>query len=62
MSARPEYAIALAVIGVLVAIGVPALQRGDVLIGVPCMAAAACVALYKLVEWIRLRNNGGGGN
>ena len=46
--ARPEYAIVLALIGVLLAVGIPSLQRGRFLIGGACVAMAVVVAGWSL--------------
>jgi hypothetical protein len=46
MHAKPEYQISLAVVGVLLAIGVPALKRGDTLLG-----GALCAAGALLLGW-----------
>ena len=54
--ARPELAIFLALLGVLIAVGVPALQRGQLLVGWACLTLAAAVAaLGAIVIW-RARN------
>jgi hypothetical protein len=44
--ARPEFAIALAAVGVLLAIGVPAWQRGDAVRGGACIGLAIAVAAW----------------
>jgi hypothetical protein len=54
-SGRPETAIVLAAIAVLLAIGIPALRRGELIIGVPCIALAAVVAGWAVVVAWRLR-------
>ena len=41
---RPEYAIVFALIAILVAIGIPAMQRGNLLLGCLTLSAAAAVA------------------
>ena len=46
--ARPEYAIVLALIGVLLAVGIPSLQRVRFLIGGACVAMAVVVAGWSL--------------
>jgi hypothetical protein len=53
--ARPEFAIVAAVIGILLAIGVPALQRGERVEGWICIGLAALVAGWVLATLIRLR-------
>jgi hypothetical protein len=53
--ARPEYAIVLALIGVLLAIGVPSLQRGQLLVGSICTALAVLVACWAAVVMLRER-------
>ncbi len=54
-SARPEYAIVVAVVGVFLAIGVPALDRGQTLIGWACIAVAAAVASVAAISAWRAR-------
>jgi hypothetical protein len=46
--ARPEYAITLAILGVLLAIGIPSLRRGQVAIGWVCIILAALVAAWAI--------------
>lgn len=41
--ARPEYSIVLAGLGILLAIGIPSLQRHQYLIGALCLLLAAVV-------------------
>ncbi len=53
--ARPEYAILLAIVGVLLAIGIPSWQRGQVVIGGVCMAAALGVIAWAIVAIVRSR-------
>jgi hypothetical protein len=52
---RPEYAIKIALFGLLVAIGVPALRRGEWMIGGPCLVLAMAVAIWTLVGFFRSR-------
>ena len=44
--AGPEYAIFFAVLGILTAIGVPAIQRGQLVLGWLCIALAGAVLLW----------------
>lgn len=53
--ARPEYAIVLAVIGVLLAIGIPALQHDQLWIGGICIALAVLVVGWVLLAVKRSR-------
>lgn len=46
MSASREYAIRLALVGILLAIGVPALQRGETTLGVAFVTAGVVVAAW----------------
>ena len=55
-AARPELAIFLALLGVLIAVGVPALQRGQLFVGWACMALAAAVAAWGAIVIGRARN------
>lgn len=54
--ARPEYAILLAIIGVLLAIGIPAWQRGQVVVGGLCMTAALGLIAWAVVAVVRSRS------
>ena len=54
-SGRPEYAIVLAVLGVLVAIGVPALRRGESIVGWACIGLATAVAIWAAINIWRAR-------
>ena len=45
----------LAAIGVLVAIGMGALQRGESRAGWACLGAAGAVAAWLVVAWLRSR-------
>jgi len=54
--ARPEYAIVLALLGILLAIGIPSLQRGQLVVGVLCLLAAALVAGWAIVAIVRSRS------
>lgn len=47
--ARPEYSIILAILGVLLAVGVPALKRGQHIVGGLCMLLAVGVLAWVLV-------------
>jgi hypothetical protein len=53
--AHREYSIALSVVIVLLAIGVPALQRGQRLMGGICIGLAVLVAVWTLMEFLRDR-------
>ena len=52
--ARPEFAITLAIIGILVAIGVPALRSGSVVAGWLCIGLAIIVAAWEMRTIIRV--------
>ncbi len=54
-SGRPEFAIALAVIGILVALGVPSIVRGERLFGWLCLALAAGVLARVVIVVARAR-------
>jgi hypothetical protein len=54
--ARPELAIFFAVLGVLIAVGVPALQREQLVLGWTCLALAAAVAAWGGIVLWRSRN------
>jgi hypothetical protein len=54
-SGRPELAIALAGAGVLVAIGVPALGRGNALVGWACVGGAGLALGWLAVTIWRAR-------
>ena len=49
-SGRRDYAIALSLVGVLFAIGVPSLARGRVLVGFLCVALGVAVAIWWVFE------------
>lgn len=53
--ARPEYTITVAIIGILLAIGIPSLQRGQIVIGGVCVALALGVAAWAIIAIIRSR-------
>jgi ABC-type uncharacterized transport system permease subunit len=53
--ARPEYAVTVAVIGVLLAIGIPCLKRGQIVTGVIFVAMALGVTVWAIVAIIRSR-------
>jgi hypothetical protein len=53
--ARREYSIALSVLILLLAIGIPALQRGQRLTGGICVGLAVLFAAWTLVEFLRAR-------
>jgi hypothetical protein len=50
MSGRRDHAIVIAVIGVLLAIGIPALDRGQWVVGGLCLVCAAAVAAWALLS------------
>lgn len=50
---RTEWVMPLAAIGVLLAIGVPALQRGESLIGWGCIGGAFAVVLWLAISILR---------
>ena len=53
--ARPEYAIRLSVIGVLLAIGIPSLRRGQFFVGALCTGLAVAAAGWFVLVLIRAR-------
>ena len=53
--AKPEYAIFLSLLGVLIAIGVPAISRGDLLLGSACLALAAIAVVWAAITVFRTR-------
>ena len=53
--ARPEYAIVIAILGVLLAIGIPSLRRGQFIIGSLCIGLAAALAGWSVVAILRSR-------
>lgn len=53
--ARPEYAIVVALIGVFLAIGVPALRREQWVAGSVCIALATLVAGWSILAIWRER-------
>lgn len=53
--ARPEYLITVAIIGVLLAIGIPCLKRGQIVIGGIFVAMALGVTIWAIVAIIRSR-------
>lgn len=53
---RPEYAIFFATLGVLIAIGVPAIQRGQIVLGGLCIVVAGAVLLWGGFSIWRARN------
>jgi len=54
--AGPDYAIFFATLGVLTAIGVPAIRRGQVVLGWLCIALAGAVLLWGGWSIWRARN------
>ena len=55
-SPRPELASFLALLGVLIAVGVPALRRGELFVGWACLTVAAAVAAWGAIVIWRARN------
>ena len=55
MAARPEFAMHLAAIGVLLAIGISSLRRGQGIVAWSCLGAAAAVAVWLVVIFLRAR-------
>jgi len=53
--ARTDYTIALSLAGVLLAIGVPSLQRGQVKTGAACIGLAIVVLAWTIVVVVRSR-------
>lgn len=53
--ARPEYAIILAVLAILTAIGVPALKRGQFVVGGLCAVLIVAVLAWVIVALRRQR-------
>ncbi len=53
--ARPEYAIIVAILGILLAIGIPALRRGQVIVGGLCIGLAVVVAGWSVLAVRRAR-------
>ena len=53
--ARPEYAIIVAILGILLAIGVPALKRGQFIIAGLCLGLAVVVFGWTIVAIRRSR-------
>jgi hypothetical protein len=51
----PEYAIFFAALGVLTAIGVPAIQRGSFVLGWSCLVLAGAVLLWGVLSLWRVR-------
>lgn len=52
---RPEFVMPLAALGVLLAIGIPALRRGEGGVGWTCVGAAAAVVVWLVVVLLRSR-------
>lgn len=53
--AHPEYAIVVALIGIFLAIGVPALRREQWVVGIVCIALATLVAGWSVLAIWRER-------
>ena len=53
--ARPEYAISLAILGVLLAVGIPSFQRGDRILGSIFVMAAVVFAIRVIAIIVRER-------
>lgn len=47
--AHPEYAITLTILGLLLAIGIPALRRGQTIVGVLCLGASAAGVAWVVI-------------
>jgi hypothetical protein len=54
--ARPEYAIFFAILGILIALGVPAIQRGQIVLGWLCLGLAGAALLWGGLAIWRARN------
>jgi hypothetical protein len=52
----PEYAIFFAALGVLTAIGVPAIQHGHVVLGWLCLPLAVAILIWGGLSIWRARN------
>jgi hypothetical protein len=55
-SASTDFVIPLSVIGVLVAIGIPALMRGQLVVGALCLAGAVGIAAATFLRLWRSRD------
>ncbi|NJM10991.1 MAG: hypothetical protein HC889_02970 [Synechococcaceae cyanobacterium SM1_2_3] len=53
--ARPEYAIVIAILGVLLAMGIPSLRHGQFISGSLCIGLAAALAGWSVVAILRSR-------
>ena len=53
--ARPEFAIILAVVGICLAVGIPRIAAGDLVIGVICIAVAAVIGAWAAITYLRSR-------
>ncbi|HYN22174.1 MAG TPA: hypothetical protein VE078_14535 [Thermoanaerobaculia bacterium] len=53
--ARPEYQIILALIGILLAVGIPSILRGQLVLGSVCVGLAAVVTGWFILALIRSR-------
>jgi hypothetical protein len=53
--ARTDFTVALSLSGVLLAIGIPALQRGQVRTGAACIAGAIVVLAWMVFVAVRSR-------
>jgi len=52
----PEYAIFFAILGVLTAIGIPAIRRGEVVLGWLCIVVAGAVLIWGGLSIWRARH------
>jgi hypothetical protein len=55
--AKPEFAIFISVLGALLAIGVPALRRDNVLLGWSCLGLAIVVIAWACTTLWRARQS-----
>ena len=53
--AKPDYAIAFTLIAILLAIGIPSLRNGQLIIGVVCISLAVFVSGWLILALIRMR-------
>ena len=54
--ARPEFAIILSVIGICLAIGIPRIAAGDLVLGLIGVGAAAVIAAWAAISYLRSRH------
>lgn len=53
--ARPDYQIILALIGILLAVGIPSIMRGQMVLGSVCIGLAAVLIGWFILTLIRSR-------